>query len=129
MNKKTIKTRLESEGISEIDEITYKNDFYIIDSIYEFDKVEIEAATVLANENYKDDKDDTWFEEHYGPYLYDVAADNLEEVIDEICEEEGLFADITLCEIDRNSSNKCGVIIIFSKNEFDIEKVLSDIEE
>lgn len=129
MNKEILKSILEKEGLSEIDEISYKKGFYIIDSYYEFDNVEVEAATQYANENYGDDKDDSWFEEFYSSYLFDIAGDNLEEVIDEICEENSLYADITLCEIERKAMNKVEVIIIFSEKEFDIEKVLDEIDQ
>ncbi|MEG2893629.1 MAG: hypothetical protein RR840_09770 [Clostridium sp.] len=129
MNKELLKSLLEKEGLGEIDEINYKKEFYIVDSFYEFDKVEVDAAIMYANDGCGEDRDDEWFEEFYSTYLFDIAADNLEEVIDEICEKHKLFADITLCEIERKAMNKVEVIVVFSEKEFDIEKVIDEIEQ
>ncbi|KMT22693.1 hypothetical protein [Clostridium cylindrosporum] len=129
MKKDMILSVLEAEGLSEFDEIEYKKDFLVVDSYYVFDKAEIEAAISFANDNYKAEKDDTWYEEYYFPYLYDIAGDNIQEVLEELSEDEGVNAQLTICEMDIRSSDRCELLIVVSNNDFDMDKVLEDIEK
>lgn len=129
MNKDEILNILEEEGLGEFDEIKYKKGFYILDAYYVFDKAEIEAAKAYANESYGTTTNDTWYDEYYFPYLYDILGDNIEEVLEEISEDQGINAQLTLCEMDIKVSDKCEVIIVFSETEFDIDNILEDIEK
>lgn len=129
MNKDKILDVLELEGLSECDDISYNKEIFILDSYYILDKAEIEAAKSFANENYKEDLDDTWYDEYYFPYLYDIVEDNIKEVLEEICEDEDIKGEFTICEMDRRVNDKCEVITMFSNNDFDVESVLENIDK
>ncbi len=129
MNKNKVINILENEGLYEIDEINYKKDYVILDAYYKFDKVEVEGAISFSNESCGEEKNDTWYEDYYFPYLYDIAIDNLSEVLEEIAEEEDIVIEFTLCEMDVKVNNKCEVIIVLSNKEFDMDEVLENIEK
>lgn len=129
MNRQKILDVLEVEGIIECDDISYNKKEYIINGYYTFDKVETEGARSYANENYKEVTDDTWFDQYYFPYLYDIARDNMEEVLEEIAEEENINYDWSLYEMDVKIRDKCEVLIVFSGENIDMEKIIDNLEK
>lgn len=129
MDKEKILDILELEGISECDDVSYNSKEFIVNAYYIFDKAEIEAAKSFANENYKEVLDDTWYDENYFPYLYDVAGDNINEILEDIGEEENIKYDWILYEMDVKANDKCEVLFVFSKDDIEIEKIIDSIDK
>lgn len=130
-NVKKVKEYLEKEGFSEVENVKYKDDILVFNFFYEFDKPEIEAAEAYANENCNKNKNNNaWYEENYIPYLIDIAADNVRDVLDEMCEEFNMQGEFVAYEIDRNYSSQCEFTIVVgdTNTEFDIDDVLEDVE-
>ncbi|TDT50954.1 hypothetical protein [Fonticella tunisiensis] len=122
---------LEKEGFEEVDEIGYKDDIKVFNFFYTFDEAEIEAAKDYANENYDEGEgEDNWYNEFFLPYLTDIAGDNIKDIVDEICEENGLTGEFVLYEIDRDNYEQCEVTLILGEGskEIDVDRVLNDLE-
>lgn len=131
MDKNAIKKMLEDEGFEEIDEIEYKNNIAVYDFFYVFDKEEIDSAKDYANENYDADADeDEWYNEYFLPYLSDIAADNVDDVLDDICEKYNLEGEFAAYELDKESFDQCEFTIVAAEEgtDFDIDKVIDDLE-
>lgn len=129
MNKEKILKFMDLEGISECDDISYSNNEFIINAYYTFERAEVEAAKAFANESYKELTDDVWYDEYYFPYLYDIAGDNINEMLEDIKEEEGINYDWILYEMDIKANDKCEVLFVFSKNDIEIEKIIEKIDK
>lgn len=122
---------LEKEGLEEVDEIEYKDNIIVYDFFYSFDDAEIEAATEYANENCEDSKgEESWTEEFFLPNLTEMAADNVNDILEEMCNEFEVQGEFAAYELDRNSHEKCEFIIVFGAKgaEFDIEKVMDELQ-
>lgn len=131
LNAKKVQEYLEKEGLQEIDNIKYKDNILVYNFFYQFDKVEIEAAEEYSNESCNKDKNnEAWYEEHYIPYLIDVAADNVKDTLDDMCEELNIQGEFVAYEIDRNFSSQCEFTIVIAEPEieFDIDDVLEEVE-
>jgi hypothetical protein len=122
---------LEKEGFEEVDELDYKKNIKIYNFFYTFDETELEAGKDYANENYDEGKgEDQWYEEFFLPYLTDIAGDNIKDIVDELCEKNGLVGEFVIYEIDKESYEQVEVTIALAEEgtEFDMEKVLEDLE-
>ena len=131
INKKSVLKYLEKQGLEEIDEIEYNKDIVAYNFFYAFDKTELEAARDYANENYNEaEGEEKWNEEYYLPYLTEIAADNVRDVLDDILSEFGVDGEFMVYELDRNSDGKCEftVIIVEKGTKFDIEKIMDKLE-
>ena len=131
INKKLIMEYLKKEGLEEIDEIEYNKEIIVYNFIYAFDKTELEAARDYANENHKEaEGEEKWNEEYYLPYLTDLAADNVSDVLDEILSQFEVDGDFMVYELDRNSHGNCEFIIIIAEKgtKFDAEKIMDKLE-
>lgn len=131
LNTKGIRESLENEGLEEIDEIEYSEDIIVYNFFYVFDNAEIDAAKDYANENYDEELDeDEWNEEYYLPYLTDIAADNIRDIVDDICEEFNLTGEFIAYEMDRDNSDRCEFTVVFAKEgiDFDIDEIIEELD-
>lgn len=122
---------LEKEGFEEVDEIEYKDNIIVYNFFYAFDEAETEAARDYANENCDDAKgEESWTEEFFLPNLTEIAADNVKDVLEEMCSEFEVEGEFAVYELDRNSHDKCEFTIVFgAKNaKFDIEKIMDELQ-
>lgn len=88
MNITEILTRLEENGLGEVEEIKKIKDTTIIKFYYDFDNDELTAARSYANdESDFEPESDEWFNEYYIPYLKDIAMDNVEAICEDIIDE------------------------------------------
>lgn len=131
METKDIVEILENDGMNEVDEIEYKDGIKVFDFFYTYDDEEIEAAKAFANDSSKEGENDKkWNEEYFLPYLTDLAADNVSDMIDDICDKYDVKGEYVAYELEHDSYEQCEfILVIADKNkEFDIDKVISDLE-
>lgn len=131
MNKKGIQEYLANNGLTEIEEIEYKNDAYVLRFFYDFDEDEINAARAYANDESEDEENgDIWYEEFFLPYLSDVAVDNVGDMMEEIMEEFDMDAQFVSYEMDEEEYSYNEFIAAFFKKgeEKDIEEILEELE-
>lgn len=130
-NKEAILEYLEKEGLSEVDQIDYKEGILVYNFYYTFDKAEIDAAKDYANESSSEENsEDEWYDEYFIPYLTEIAGDNVKEIVEEICEDNNLEGEFVAYEIDRFGYEQCEFIVVLSKEgtEFDIDTILDDLD-
>lgn len=113
---------LEDNDLYDLKEIKKNNDVLVVNFKYEFDDLEISGAESYANEEYgKEEKDDSWYDDYYLPYLNDMAIDNVEDIMDEICEEESLDYEFVAYELSKEQVDYVEFIAVFFKDEIDFE--------
>lgn len=79
---------LEECGLSEIEEVKSEDSSLILKCFYDFDNEEISSAKAYANEESDlEEESDEWYTDWYIPYLTELANDNVEEYIEEACDE------------------------------------------
>lgn len=129
MDIKGILSYLQENGLDQVEEIKYKEGILVTRAFYDFDKEELEAARACAIDECEDLESAEWYEEHFLPYLTDLAIDNVGEIVEEILEDfevQGQFVsyDITSEQYEYNEF----VIVFFSKNDdVDIDEVLEEL--
>lgn len=131
LNKKGMLQYLEKEGLEEIDEIEYSDKIMAYNFFYSFDEAEIDAAREYANENYDEaGGEENWNEEYFLPYLAEMAADNVKDILEEMCSEFELDGEFMVYELDNNRYESCEFAIVLGEQglEFDIEKIMDELE-
>ena len=129
MNKKEILEFLQDNDLIDVEQVSAKGKLYVVKFFYQFDEDELGGARGYANDESEDEEDgDDWKEGYYLPYLNDVAADNVGEIIEEAMEEFDVNAQYVSYDIDREREDRCEFIAVFSSEDFDIEEVLEDLE-
>lgn len=122
MNKIKIFNMLEDNELYDLKEIKKNNAVLVVNFKYEFDDLEISGAESYANEEYdKEEKDDSWYDDYYLPYLNDMAIDNVEDIMDEISEEESLDYEFVAYELSKEQVDYVEFIAVFFKGEIDFE--------
>jgi hypothetical protein len=131
LDKKAIIQILEKNELSQIEEIEYKDEAVVLRFFYDFDEDEIEAARAYSNDESEDEENgDTWYEEFFLPYLYDLAVDNAGEVVEEIMEALDVEAQFVAYEMDEEEYSYNEFIAVFSPRgkAVEIEQVLDELE-
>jgi hypothetical protein len=131
LDKKAIIQMLEKNELSQIEEIEYKDGAVVLRFFYDFDEDEIEAARAYSNDESEDEENgDTWYEEFFLPYLYDLAVDNAGEVVEEIMEALDVEAQFVAYEMDEEEYSYNEFIAVFSPRgkAVEIEQVLDELE-
>ena len=131
MNKQYIMNFLKENQLSDIVEIQYKKETIAIKFKYYYDKAEIEAATSYANEDgdFLLEKED-WYEELFLPYLSDIAADNVEDIMEECAEKLHIEYEFIGCDIsqDEYEFNEFAVVF-YGKDKFiEIDDILMELD-
>lgn len=131
MNKKGIQEYLSNNDLTEIKEIEYNGEAYVLRFFYDFDEDEISAARAYANDESEDEENgDIWYEEFFLPYLSDLAVDNVGDIMEEIMEEFDTDAQFVSYEMDEEEYSYNEFIAVFFKKgeEKDIEQILEELE-
>ena len=121
---------LKEKDLSDIEEIKYKKGFVLVRFFYDFDKDELSAAKAYADEeNTYESESEEWYKELYLPYLYDIALDNVEEVIDEVMEESEVEGQFLAYDVDINNPTYGEFVALFNdiNEEKDIEEVMDEL--
>lgn len=131
MDSKRIIKMLEREGLEEIDQIEYKKDIQVYDFFYTYDQEEIDSAKEFANESTeKDVSQKEWNEKYFLPFLIEIAADNIRDILGDICDEMKLQGEFIAYEIDEDSFEQCEFVIILSEEgtEINVDDIFKELE-
>lgn len=131
MDKNKIIELLTVKELTDIEELTYNEDVFVLRFYYDFDESEVKAARAYANDESEEVEDsEAWAEEFFLPYLTDLAIDNVGEYIEEIMEEAEVSAQYMSYDLNADEVDYCEFIAIFHKEDKDIEieTVLDDLK-
>jgi len=120
----------QSQVIEDMEEIKYKPEFLVVKFFYNYDDDEIDAAKDFANsQSSQEENEDTWYDEHYIPYLIDIAVDEVRDTIEELVDKTGLNAEYISYEPDRDDVG-CEFVAVFADEgkDFDIDEILDSLE-
>ena len=84
MDKEKIINYLEENGFSDVELMSEQKGLIATRFYYDFDKDELKAAEAYANDASGKEKNDSWHEDFYIPYLTELAIDNVGEIMEEI---------------------------------------------
>lgn len=126
MNKNEIIEFLEENGLNDVEEIAYKEEFIVFRAFYDFDEEELEAAKDYADNESSDEDRDKWREEYFLPFLSDISSDNIKEIMEDLTEKFDIDGQFVIYDVD--NEERCEVIAVFSNEDFDIENVLEDLD-
>ena len=129
MNIANIVEMLEENRLSEITELLVDEEKCVLEFFYDFDRDEIEGAKAYANEESDlEEESEEWRTDYYIPSLLDIAKDNIESIVEEICEELGIEGKAEELDIDANTLDyiKFRVAFCIEDYEGDIESLLND---
>jgi len=131
LNKQYIINFLKQNDLKDIIEIEYKKETIALKFKYIYDDVEMEAATSYANEegDFKQNKED-WYEEFFLPYLSDIAADNVEDIMEECTEKMEIEYEFIGCDIsqDEYEFNEFAVVFYDKDSNIDIDDILIELD-
>lgn len=128
MKKSEIIEFFKKNDLSDVEEVDYEEGILVLRFSYDFDKDELAAANNYASDESEDTEDgEVWREEFYIPYLNDIAADNVGEIIEEAIEEFELIGQYVSYGVDEEQERN-EFIAVFSKEDFDIEEVLDNLD-
>ena len=128
---KVIEFLKQSSGVGDIEEIQYKSEILVLRFFYDYDKDELEAAKDYANgKTNADDSEDVWYDEHFTPYIIDIAVDEVRDTLEELVDSTGLNVEYINYEPDRDDES-CEFIAVFADEgkEFDIDKILESMDK
>lgn len=131
MDKDKILEFLKGEDIEDIEEIKYKSQVLVLRFYYDFDTDELNAAQAFSNDECDSEpRDDIWYDEFFLPYLDDLAADNIGDIMERCMDDLGLRAQFVVYNVDKEDYEYSEGIAIFydSDKEFDIDDVLDELK-
>jgi len=131
LNKQYIVNFLSKNDLSDIAEIQYKKGTIALKFKYYYDDVEMEAATSYANDegDFKDKKED-WYEEFFLPYLSDISADNVEDIMEECAENMEIEYEFIGCDIseDAYEFNEFAVVFYGKESNINTDDILLELD-
>lgn len=130
MDKEKILEYLDESGMSDIEVVKEEKDYMAVKFYYDFDSDELKAAEAYANDESGKEKDDSWFEEFYLPYLTELAVDNVGEVVEEIMGDTGTKAQFISYQMEEDDDFSEFIAVFHDENAvLSIEDILENIEE
>jgi len=131
LNKQYIIDFLNQNYLKDIVEIEYKKETIALKFKYIYDDVEMEAASSYANEegDFKQNKED-WYEEFFLPYLSDIAADNVEDIMEECAEKMEIEYEFIGCDISQDAYefNEFAVVFYDKDSNIDTDDILIELD-
>ena len=131
MDKNKIIELLKVKEVTDIEELKYNDEVFVLRFYYDFDESEVKSARAYANDESGEVEDsEAWAEEFFLPYLTDLAIDNVGEYIEEIMEEAEIAAQYMSYDLNADEVDYCEFIAIFHKEDknIEIETVLDDLK-
>lgn len=131
MDISEIKSFLEDNDLSDVEEIKQEDNYILLKFYYDFDKEELMAAKSYSNEESDfEAESDEWYNEYYIPFLKDIANDNVESIIEDASEEFELEGKYKALTMESGELGYLRFIVIFSAqiDEFEMEDILNDYE-
>ena len=132
MNKIEILNFLKENGLTDAEELNYKDGIFAVNFFYDFDEAETKSAKAYANDESEEGEEEggeVWYEEFFLPYLNDLAVDNVGEIIEEIMEKFNLDGQYVSYEMDEEAHECNEFVAIFHEKgkEVDIEKIIEEL--
>lgn len=129
MDISEIKSFLEDNDLSDVEEIKQEDDYILLKFYYDFDKDELMAAKSYSNEESDfEAESDEWYNEYYIPFLKDIADDNVESIVEDAAEEfeiEGKYKSLVM---ESGELGYLRFVAVFSAemDESEMEGILND---
>lgn len=129
MDISEIKSFLEDNDLSDVEEIKQEDDYILLKFYYDFDKDELMAAKSYSNEESDfEAESDEWYNEYYIPFLKDIADDNVESIVEDAAEEfeiEGKYKSLVM---ESGELGYLRFVAVFSAemDEIEMEDILND---
>ncbi|APF21949.1 hypothetical protein [Clostridium butyricum] len=129
MDISEIKSFLEDNDLSDVEEIKQEDDYILLKFYYDFDKEELMAAKSYSNEESDfEAESDEWYNEYYIPFLKDIADDNVESIVEDAAEEfeiEGKYKSLVM---ESGELGYLRFVAVFSAemDESEMEDILND---
>ncbi|MGO5136323.1 hypothetical protein ACTQ31_06230 [Clostridium butyricum] len=129
MDISEIKSFLEDNDLSDVEEIKQEDDYILLKFYYDFDKDELMAAKSYSNEESDfEAESDEWYNEYYIPFLKDIADDNVESIVEDAAEEfeiEGKYKSLVM---ESGELGYLRFVAVFSAEmgESEMEDILND---
>ncbi len=131
LKKQYIIDFLNKNELSDISEIQYKKGTIALKFKYYYDDVEMEAATSFANEegDFKQNQEE-WYEEFFLPYLSDISADNVEDIMEECAEDMEIEYEFIGCDISQDAYefNEFAVVFYEADSNIEIDDILMQLD-
>ena len=130
MDKNKIVEFLNSNELSDIEELEYKEGTLVYRLFYDFDDAELASARAYANDECKEEAEsEAWFEEFFLPYLNDLAIDNVGEILQDAIDEFGVNVQYVSYEADMENYEYVEFIAVFHNEgtSVEIEEVLDEL--
>lgn len=131
MDISEIKSFLEDNDLSDVEEINQEDNYILLKFYYDFDKEELVAAKSYSNEESDFEvESDEWYNEYYIPFLKDVAEDNVESIIEDVAEEFEIEGKYRAIGMETGDLGYLRFIAVFSSemDEVEMEDILNDYE-
>lgn len=129
MDISEIKSFLEDNDLSDVEEIKQEDDYILLKFYYDFDKDELMAAKSYSNEESDfEAESDEWYNEYYIPFLKDIADDNVESIVEDAADEfeiEGKYKSLVM---ESGELGYLRFVAVFSAemDESEMEDILND---
>jgi len=124
-----IKSFLEDNDLSDVEEIKQEDDYILLKFYYDFDKDELMAAKSYSNEESDfEAESDEWYNDYYIPFLKEIADDNVESIVEDAAEEfeiEGKYKSLVM---ESGELGYLRFVAVFSAemDESEMEDILND---
>lgn len=129
MDISEIKSFLEDNDLSDVEEIKQEDHYILLKFYYDFDKDELMAAKSYSNEESDfEAESDEWYNDYYIPFLKDIADDNVESIVEDAAEEfeiEGKYKSLVM---ESGELGYLRFVAVFSAemDESEMEDILND---
>lgn len=129
MDISEIKSFLEDNDLSDVEEIKQEDDYILLKFYYDFDKDELMAAKSYSNEESDfEAESDEWYNDYYIPFLKNIADDNVESIVEDAAEEfeiEGKYKSLVM---ESGELGYLRFVAVFSAemDESEMEDILND---
>lgn len=130
MDKQKILEYLDESGMSDIEVIKEENEYMAVKFYYDFDADEMKAAEAYANDESGKEKNDSWYEEFYLPYLTELSVDNVGEIIEEIMGDTGTKAQFVSYQMEEGDDYSEFISVFNDEGaSVNIEDILDTLED
>ncbi|MHC1721369.1 MAG: hypothetical protein AB9844_11985 [Clostridiaceae bacterium] len=129
MDKEKVLEYLEENDLNDVELIKEENGYFAVKFYYDFDIDEMKAAEAYANDEAGKEKNETWQEDFYLPYLTELAVDNVGEIIEDIMSETGIKSQFVSYEMEYGDDFSEFIAIFYEEESpINIEDVLDKLE-
>lgn len=129
MDKQKILEYLDESGMSDIEVIKEEKEYMAVKFFYDFDEDEMKAAEAYANDESGKEKNDSWNEEFYLPYLTELSVDNVGEIIEEIMGDTGTKAQFVSYQMEEGDDYSEFIAVFNDEGAVvNIEDILDKLE-